>query len=276
MRITNLLNPLQVCQRGKRIWPAVKRLAGDSLARFRLPPVGNESRLRRLRDRHAGRRAFVVGNGPSLRIEDLDVLADDGELTIASNKIYLAFDQTHWRPTYYVAEDPLAIAKSRATLDGMAGPLKLFPTKALESGPVLKDSVYFPLIWEKFYPDRPRFSFDATKVVYWGSTVTYTAIQLAAYMGIREIYLIGVDFRYVPPQGIAEGDDVLVSEGARNHFHPDYDRPGTLTYPPNLQRHEKSYRAAAAAIESVGGAIFNATRGGALEIFPRVDFDSLF
>ena len=58
-----------------------------------------------LKDIHKGKRGFVIGNGPSLKIEDLDNL--NNEITIASNKIYLAFEETKWRPKFYTVADPI-------------------------------------------------------------------------------------------------------------------------------------------------------------------------
>ena len=63
-----------------------------------LPNPSNSRRLKALEDIHRGRRAFIVANGPSLRTEDLDRLKS--EVTFASNKIHLAYDETDWRPIY--------------------------------------------------------------------------------------------------------------------------------------------------------------------------------
>lgn len=52
---------------------------------------------------HEGERAFILGNGPSLNKIDLEKL--DNEITFAVNKINLIFDETNWRPTYYVFDD---------------------------------------------------------------------------------------------------------------------------------------------------------------------------
>jgi len=62
-----------------------------------------------VRNRHVGRRGFVVGNGPSLGMADLEALSD--EICIASNKIYLAFDDVSWRPAYYSVSDWLVWSK---------------------------------------------------------------------------------------------------------------------------------------------------------------------
>ena len=75
------------------------------LKNYNTPERGNVRKLRALRDRHRGQRGVVIGNGPSLRVEDLDRLG--GEVTFASNKIFLAFPETSWRPTYYSVSDIL-------------------------------------------------------------------------------------------------------------------------------------------------------------------------
>ena len=61
--------------------------------------------LRRFKDKFKGKRCFVIGAGPSLRMEDLDVLAEHNEICFASNKIYLAFERTSWRPDFYMVCD---------------------------------------------------------------------------------------------------------------------------------------------------------------------------
>ena len=59
--------------------------------------------LQTLKGIHEGKRCFVIGNGPSLCPEDLDLLC--GEYTFAANRIYNIFDRTSWRPTYYLTVD---------------------------------------------------------------------------------------------------------------------------------------------------------------------------
>ena len=55
----------------------------------------NDQRLTNLQNIHKGKRAFILGNGPSLSIADLNKLKN--EITFASNKIYLAFEKTDIR-----------------------------------------------------------------------------------------------------------------------------------------------------------------------------------
>ena len=122
------------------------------------------------------------------------------------------------------------------------------------------------------------FSDNALKGVYGGWTVIYPQIQLAFFMGIREIYLIGVDFTFdVPkPTGkICQHGEILQHQGEVNHFHPEYRQPGETWTMPMLDLQRKAFSAAKVAIEAGGGSIYNASRKTALDIFPTADFDSI-
>jgi hypothetical protein len=69
----------------------------------------NYLELSRLKNKYKGKRGFVVCNGPSLKISDLDLLRND--VSIATNRIYLAFEKTEWRPNYYIVISPLLVSK---------------------------------------------------------------------------------------------------------------------------------------------------------------------
>jgi glycosyltransferase involved in cell wall biosynthesis len=236
----------------------------------------NTRSIARLRNRHEGRRAFIIGNGPSLRLEDLNRLKD--EITFAANKIYLIYEQTNWRPTYYMVEDTLVAQQNQEKIEALTGSTKLFPYRLTEWLDIpFSNAVYFPFFWPDLKRNTPRFSASANQMLYWGSTVVYSMLQMACHMGIREMYLIGVDFSFVEPATKdAHDEKMLVSEGEKNHFHPDYRKAGEKWYVPNLDVQEASFKVARKVIESLGGKVFNATRGGKLDVFERVDFDSLF
>ncbi|HOH28077.1 MAG TPA: hypothetical protein PLC40_00245, partial [Candidatus Hydrogenedentes bacterium] len=71
----------------------------------------NNERLYALKDKHKGGRCVIVGNGPSLAIRDLDRLKD--EITVASNRIFLAFSETEWRPTYFTMCDVVVARENK-------------------------------------------------------------------------------------------------------------------------------------------------------------------
>ena len=66
-------------------------------------------KLSELKGCHKGQRCFIIGNGPSLKAEDLDKLQN--EICFASNMIYKIYDQTSWRPTYYCNSDTRILKK---------------------------------------------------------------------------------------------------------------------------------------------------------------------
>ncbi len=235
---------------------------------------GKARNFRVFQNVHKGYRAFVIGNGPSLKTPDLDKLKN--ELTFSSNKIYLAFDETDWRPNYYAVEDKLVMLQNFDKIRDLTGFAKFFPSNFDRWFSRIPDAIYFDLEVKFFYPGRPEFSFNAEERICWGSTITYSLIQLACYMGIREIYLIGVDHDFtIPEERSFEDENILISQDECNHFHPDYRKPGEKWFVPNLEVGIKSYEAARDAMASIGGAIYNATRGGKLEVFERVDFDKI-
>lgn len=241
------------------------------------PKSDNYRRLKSLKNIHKHNRCFVIGNGPSLRVSDLDKLTS--EITFASNKIHLAFNQTKWRPNYYYADHHEIIEEDLEAINAFPESIcKFFPTRILDRNIRLNKALYFELVWDVFYPNEPKFSISALDRLYWGSNVTFTLLQLAGYLGIREIYLLGVDCKFIAPPGYENGDKKfeVTEEMKCNHFHPEYSKVGSLVFPPNVERHLLSYRSARFAMERLDGKIFNATRGGDLEVFERIDFDSLF
>lgn len=238
----------------------------------------NRLALSALRNVHAGRRCVIVGNGPSLRIADLDRLR--GEITFGSNKIFLAYDQTGWRPTYYSVEDHLVLRNCQAEIAALQGSFKIFPAQMRDFGHHAADTLFVPLLPPLSFaqplsdPDFPGFSTDLAHGIRWGSTVVYSQIQMAVHMGCTEIVLIGLDHRYdLPDRKLGR---VYVDAGERNHFHPDYRQPGELWHQPNLDVLEVSYTRAREVCAARGIAIRNASRDSALTVFDRVDFDTLF
>lgn len=67
---------------------------------------------------------FYCATGPSLKMEDLDTLNQQGEYSIGVNRIYLAFDKTDWRPDYYVVCDVNCIQESVEEIKQIKEPIK--------------------------------------------------------------------------------------------------------------------------------------------------------
>lgn len=229
--------------------------------------------LIRYKNIHAGERCFVLGNGPSLTIADLNKLHENHAFCFACNKIYKVFNRTDWRPDVLGMSDPLTIIGSKNDVEELADMLVVMSDEFNRScDNRFPNVVYYHYFTEIFYPYNPRFSDDMTKGFYLGGSVVYNiGLQMAAYMGFSEIYLLGVDHSY-------SGN---VTD-TRNHFIEDYYDDSER----ELRQHSKgrykqeaitnAYLSAEKYSRAHGFRIFNATRGGELEVFERVDFDSLF
>lgn len=216
---------------------------------------------------HHGQRCFIVATGPSLRIQDLEVLYEHGEKCISMNRVYNLFEETIWRPDYYVIEDTMMIEDLGREIAEMNLPVKFvasLPAKYWEQKDT-GNSIQYQLINLDMIEELPLFSEKIEKCIYEGSTVTYACIQLAAYMGFHEIYLLGVDCNYSRD---------LYSD--INHF-AGYQKDKKIrlntVYP---ERMLAAYESARQYSEAHGIKIFNATRGGKLEVFERVNFEKLF
>jgi len=213
-----------------------------------------------------------MGNGPSLLDCDLNRLAS--EVTIVSNAHYLIWDQLTYTPTFLAVEDRL-VAEDRADeLKALTGLTRIFPFDLRSFLGQAGDSMLY-LNFRRDYRPFPKFSRNLARQAYWGGTVSFLNLQIAAYLGCNPIVLIGFDHNYVvPTEGIKE--NVIESQAEDvNHIHPDYFGPGYRWHDPNLARMEMAYAHARTELERSGTRVLNATAGGHLETFDRVSFDEI-
>jgi hypothetical protein len=91
MQTIKIQLPSSVVQGAKNTYDAIRRI--PQLPDAYLHPWRRESirRLQSLKNVHNGRRAFIIGNGPSLKQTDLSRLKN--EFTFGLNRIYLLFPE---------------------------------------------------------------------------------------------------------------------------------------------------------------------------------------
>ncbi|MBQ3346439.1 MAG: DUF115 domain-containing protein [Synergistaceae bacterium] len=234
--------------------------------------------IQKYKNFYDGQRCFIIGNGPSLTIKDLEKLKAFGEISIASNSIYNLFPNTEWRPTIYTVHDFQEIKKTREKISAVKTELKIVAMSA--SGRIynIDEAILLRLIEPK---RGGYFSDDISKCVYDGGTVTYVSLQCAVYMGFKEIILLGVDHSFAREQ--TKDGKMIINNKIKNHFQ-DYQ---TDDFWGNGQKDEEAvvfpldfatdaFITARHYADEHGVRILNATRGGKLEVFERVDFDTLF
>jgi len=271
----------------KRLTPAplwnAARSSYDALARFPdlvpayLHPWRRESmhRLAALKDNHRGERCFIIGNGPSLRQTDLTKLR--GEYTFGMNRIYILFPELGFTTTYFLSINDLVIEQSAGEILALPMPKfltwrsrRFFPRQTFN---VQRSTSYIPMFLYTSYTG-PNFAHNAAGRLWEGATVTYVALQLAFHMGFSQVVLIGVDHNFVTR---GDANKTVTSQGDDpNHFAPNYFGKGFRWQLPDLETSERAYRMAKAAYEADRRQVLDATVGGRLTVFPKVDYTSLF
>jgi len=219
-----------------------------------------------LKDRHAGERAVLVCNGPSLSKMDMGFLKS--ETVIGLNKIYLGLRRFRFYPKYYVAINKKVLQQSEDEIK------KLTCIKFLSNHcDDLYDDDALTHIIDTHHP-RSYFCSDITEGVHEGWTVTFAALQIAYYLGFGEVVIIGMDHRYEYTGQPNESQ--LLAGPDLNHFCETYFGHGQTWDNPDLTRSEKSYREADEAYRRDGRRIIDATLDGACEVFTKADYRSVF
>ena len=233
------------------------------------------------KDLHLGEACFVIGNGPSLTAKDLEDITARGYTCFASNKIYKIYNQTDWRPDYFSCIDREVFNQNlHEILSSTNCPMFLHRdfTTAVERYEKAIGKRKKNLHYMRYYckDNKEAFYPQAANIIS-GGTVTFTLLELSWMMGFRKIYLIGCDNTYNAFQNVDASAEVLTSDEntGNDYFSKDYMRPGEIMRIGDLDKATKGYAVAREYIESHGGEIYNATRGGKLEVFKRVDLDEL-
>ena len=223
-------------------------------------------KLKKYKDIHKGKRCFIIGNGPSLQMSDLEILYKNKEICFGVNRIFLGFKDTEWRPDYYVALDYLLI-------DNMQEELKQIYDidKFIRFNPHYKVSDMMPNTNEFIAivqeDEQFDFSTDISEGICTGETVVYAAIQIAAYMGFSDIYLLGVDMS-MKALGLNAQD-----EGAHFYKSPDVNEnfgQGNVDTAIEALAFSERY------LKKYNVHLYNATRNAIWDDVTKVDFDKLF
>jgi hypothetical protein len=222
--------------------------------------------LKKLQNIHHGERCFILGNGPSLAKTDLSHLKN--EFTFGLNRIYLMFPELGFKTTYYLSINDLVVEQCAEDIQKLDIPRFI----AWRSRYWLKPDPRLYFLYTSY--TGPRFSTRATGRLWEGATVTFVALQMAFFLGFKQVILIGVDHNFIS-QG--KPNTTVVSKGDDpNHFSPAYFGKGFRWQLPDLETSEKGYKLARVAYEKAGRQVLDATIGGKLTVFPKIDYSGLF
>ncbi len=249
---------------------------------YKIPKVElfqSNEKISQLKNHFSKKRCFIIGTGPSLEISDLEKLGKNGEICFASNKIFKLFSKTDWRPLLYCVSDLEVFSYYYDIICNMGIEFKFLVDickskykNEIDAQKLMGEHQYiFNILNEKKLDEStkemlPAFSIAAERyVVDGGITVTYSIIQLAYFLGFTEMYLLGVDFSY--------GDMTGRDADRNDHFCEEYIEKNEVVNRPKIEESLKAYKVAEKVSREYGFRVYNATRGGCLEVFERVDFD---
>jgi hypothetical protein len=231
--------------------------------------VENKSAIMSYHNIHKNKRCFIVANGPSINVTNLDYLKN--EFSFGLNRIYLNFEKSEFRPTYFLTMNELILEQFGNEISRLEMPKfvnwnrrALFDTKD-RSIIYLKSKMVF----------QDDFQNDLTQPLVVGGTVTFVALQLAFYMGFSEVIIVGLDHKY-DEKGTPSVSVTRNEEKDSSHFHPNYFPKGSKWQPPDLVRSEIDFSIALDFFTKNGRTIKDATINGHCPIFEKTDYYSLF
>ncbi len=221
----------------------------------------------KFRNRYAGEDCFLLANGPSLN--DVDFERINNYHLIGLNKIYLLFERAKLDLTFHVAINSLVIQQSWNEFQRLECPSFLSYREAIKC-PITAGNIHFFLTERE---REPRFSRVFDEPVWEGWTVTCSALQLAYYMGFKNIFIVGMDHNFKVNGKPNEKQEMTGQDP--NHFDPRY-FANTQWHLPDLEGSEMGYKIADFAYERRGRAIYDATDKGKCRIFKRLSLEEAF
>lgn len=246
------------------------------LRRFRIFQNKNYRALKEYAGKFQGEKCIIVANGPSLTVEDLTRLDQAGIKCFGCNHINKMFSETEWRPDFWCVTDGNVIGE---VIEQVPEEIPFFTLQSLIDCLKYKENVIFV---KDLYLDR---HIVRTNMMSWWAmsvTVSVFMIELAIYMGFKEIILLGLDCtynvmnyqhfetegneKYADYSKILKSDiDRLEKRGMTPEEFNEY------IYNMFVEDFSNIYRYA----QKENIKIYNSTRGGKLEVYPRVSLESL-
>jgi len=236
-----------------------------------------------LYNRHARERCFILATGPSIKSQPLHLLA--GENCIGVSNFFVHPDYAAIRPRYQCVAPfhaPITEEAWQTWLADMA--IRTLDAEMVFMLPDVERNArkgYFGgRVVHHIQPGAPLSQLesqgvDLTRAVPSPQSVTIMALYAAVYMGFSEIYLLGCDHDWIlhlnqSRHFYAESQHALNRDGYNEWFNDGID-----SYFKDYVTLWSQYRAVGKAAGMRNARIFNATKGGMLDVFPRVELESL-
>ena len=235
------------------------------------------SNIKQFKNKYQNQRCFVIGNGPSLNEMNLSLMKND--IVICANSFFLKFKDLEFTPSFISVEDHLVAEDNSTEFSKLDNIIKIYPIDLRKTLENTNNTYWIELrrAYKNLKKDK-NFKFNTgNEIFYWGGTVLYMNLQLAYYMGFKEIYLIGVDLSYsIPDDAKIKGTVITSVSEDPNHFDSTYFGKGKRWHLPETDRMQASFSNAFNELNKRNVKLYNATVGGNLKEIPRVEYNSLF
>lgn len=247
-----------------------------------------------LMNKHKDQRCFILATGPSIKHQNLSLLKND--ICIAVSQFFLHHDVKIISPIYHVlapSHHPFKFDELKKIFNGFNLYYDEEVTYFYGHSPYQYSVSNFLLNYPQYHQKKEYFIdysnsqplnednylnsnvWDISKNPFQIRTVVYIAIQLAIFMGFKKIYLLGCDHDYLND----------TSRVTNHHFYKEEDGISDVKHLSSFTTERwfeeyyfrwKQYRLMKEYAQTVNCQIFNATKGGMLDVFPRVELESLF
>lgn len=187
------------------------------------------------KDLHKGKNLFILASGTSLASHDLSLLKN--KMVMGLNRSILVYPDPYYQCAFDhrlfdLYQDALKNVRQLFTLEDrpFGLPIKLLGGKG--------------------------FSWDLKEGIYSGYTISYFALQLAVYMGFKNIFFLGLDLKHDGPYTHFFGQDPQTVNHEETEF------PRML----------KMLQHGAHILADTDTKVYNCSPVSTLEAFPKIDF----
>lgn len=196
----------------------------------------NMKKIADFKNRHEGKRLFILASGPSMNNLDLSPL--ERRMVMGLNRSFLIFPDTY----YHCAMDFRLFDEFQTYLKNTR---HLFTLEGRPWGTPIK------------LLGAEGFSWDLEKGIYSGYTIAYIALQIAVYMGFKEIFYLGLDLKH--------------EKGNTHFFGQDYHSKNHETT--EFPKMKKMLAFGAQELSNTNVKVFNCSPVSSLECFSKVSYE---
>lgn len=262
----------------------------ESARRRRISDEPVLAQNRRFKGLHTGKRCFIIASGPSIKGQDLTLLKNDISISVSNSFVHK--DYSTIQPHYHCVPDIssghsqyLAGREEKYTdwlrsMDASLGRAELFMStgdrKWIESRGLFQKRPVNYILFDGEWGRVAQRGVDLTQIVAAGQSVSVMALQIAMYMGFKQIYLLGCDHDWLLHVGTSthsyDSQTHAAFEGTK---HSEWDHSSFGIEVRNSDTLWQQYECLKALAKQQSIEILNAS-GGVLDVFPRVKYESLF